>query len=48
MEIRAITPDYAVSPQIEPDDVPAIALEGYRVVICNRPDGRSRMSCPRR
>lgn len=39
MNIRTITPDYAVSPQIAPEDVPAIAAEGYRVVICNRPDG---------
>ena len=38
MDIRPITPAYAVSPQIEPDDVPAIAAAGYRVVVCNRPD----------
>ncbi len=28
-----------VAPQIHPDDVAAIAAEGYRVMICNRPDG---------
>jgi uncharacterized protein (TIGR01244 family) len=39
MDIRAITPDYAVSPQIDPEDMPAIAAAGYRVVIDNRPDG---------
>lgn len=38
MDIRRITPDYAVSPQIEPEDVPAIAAAGFRTVICNRPD----------
>jgi uncharacterized protein (TIGR01244 family) len=38
MDIRAITPDYAVSPQIDPEDMPAIAAAGYRVVIDNRPD----------
>jgi len=38
MDIRQITPDYAVSPQIEPTDLPAIAAAGFRVVICNRPD----------
>lgn len=38
MDIRALTPDYAVSPQIEPDDVPALAAQGFRVVIDNRPD----------
>lgn len=39
MEIRAITPDYAVSPQIEPGDLPAIKAAGYVTVIDNRPDG---------
>ena len=38
MDIRQITPDYAVSPQIEPTDLQAIAAAGFRVVICNRPD----------
>ncbi len=38
MDIRPITPDYAVSPQIEPVDLPEIAARGYRTVICNRPD----------
>lgn len=39
MDIRAITPDYAVSPQIEPADLPAIKAAGYVTVIDNRPDG---------
>ena len=39
MDIRAITPDYAVSPQIEPGDLPAIEAAGYTMVIDNRPDG---------
>jgi len=39
MDIRAITPDYAVSPQIEPQDLPAIKAAGYVTVIDNRPDG---------
>ncbi len=38
MEIRPLSPTYAVSPQIEVDDVPAIADAGYRTIICNRPD----------
>ena len=38
MDIRPITPDYAVSPQIMPEDVPAIAAAGFTCVICNRPD----------
>ncbi len=38
MDIRPVTSDYAVSPQIEPLDLPDIAEGGYRTVICNRPD----------
>lgn len=39
MEIRALTPDYAVSPQIEPSDLPALKAAGYTTIIDNRPDG---------
>ena len=39
MDIRALTPTYAVSPQIEAEDLPAIKAAGYTVVIDNRPDG---------
>jgi uncharacterized protein (TIGR01244 family) len=38
MDIRALTPDYAVSPQIEPGDLAAIRAAGYVTVIDNRPD----------
>ena len=38
MEIRQITPTYAVSPQIQPDDCQAIADAGFKTIICNRPD----------
>ena len=38
MDIRRITPDYAVSPQIEPADMATLAAEGFTVVINNRPD----------
>ncbi|MEM6277572.1 MAG: TIGR01244 family sulfur transferase [Pseudomonadota bacterium] len=38
MEIRTLTPDFAVTPQIEPNDVPDIAAAGFKAVICNRPD----------
>lgn len=38
MDIRPLAPGYAVSPQIEPDDLPAIAAAGFRTVVCNRPD----------
>jgi uncharacterized protein (TIGR01244 family) len=38
MDIRRITPNYAVSPQIAPDDLPLIAAQGFRTVVNNRPD----------
>ena len=41
MDIRQITPDYAVSPQIDPGDAPAIAEAGFTTVICNRPDAEN-------
>lgn len=41
MDIRQITPDYAVSPQIDPADLAEIAAQGFRTVICNRPDGEN-------
>ena len=39
MAITDITPDYSVSPQITPEDVPALAAMGFRTIMCNRPDG---------
>jgi len=39
MDIRIITPDFAVSGQITPDDVQALANGGFKGVVCNRPDG---------
>lgn len=38
MDIRQITPRYAVSPQIDPEDLEVIAASGFTTVICNRPD----------
>ena len=38
MEIRPLSETYAVSPQIMPEDVAAIAEAGYKTVVCNRPD----------
>jgi len=38
MEIRPLTPRYAVSPQISVEHLPAIAAAGIATVICNRPD----------
>jgi uncharacterized protein (TIGR01244 family) len=38
MDIRPLTPAYAVSPQIAPDDLPAIKAAGFVAIINNRPD----------
>nr|WP_319800879.1 TIGR01244 family sulfur transferase [Rhodobacter sp. KR11] len=39
MDIRHLTPDYAVSPQITPEDLPTLQALGFTTVINNRPDG---------
>lgn len=39
MDPRRITDTFTVSPQITPEDVPAIADDGFRSILCNRPDG---------
>lgn len=38
MDIRQLTPAFAVTPQIDPNDVPEIVAAGFKAVICNRPD----------
>ena len=39
MDVRSLTEDFAVSPQIRPEELPDIAAAGFRSVLCNRPDG---------
>lgn len=39
MKITQITPDYSVSPQITVGEVAEIAGQGFRSIMCNRPDG---------
>lgn len=38
MDIRQITPRYAVAPQIDPAEIAEIAAAGFTAIICNRPD----------
>jgi uncharacterized protein (TIGR01244 family) len=38
MEPRHITENYAVSPQIHPEDVARIREAGFVALVCNRPD----------
>lgn len=39
MEIKRVTKEFAVSPQVAPGDLTALATAGFGAVICNRPDG---------
>ncbi|MEX1196601.1 MAG: TIGR01244 family sulfur transferase [Pseudohongiellaceae bacterium] len=41
MEIKQVAEGFAVSPQVSPEDVKALAEEGYRSLLCNRPDGEA-------
>jgi sulfide:quinone oxidoreductase len=41
MDIRKITDDLSVAPQIAASDIADIAAAGFHAVICNRPDGES-------
>ncbi|MBO0754144.1 MAG: TIGR01244 family phosphatase, partial [Bradyrhizobiaceae bacterium] len=41
MDIRKITDEFSVAPQIGVADAAAVAAAGFRAVICNRPDGES-------
>jgi len=38
MDIRPLSTSYSVSPQIAPEDIPAIKAAGFTTIICNRPD----------
>lgn len=41
MDIRPLDETLSASPQIAPEDLPALAAQGFRAVISNRPDGES-------
>jgi len=41
MEIKSLNSDLSVAPQISPEDVDAIAAEGFRTLINNRPNGEA-------
>ncbi len=36
--INALTEDFAVAPQLSPEDMAAVAAAGFKSVIINRPD----------
>ena len=37
-DIRPVTPDFAVAPQLSPEDMGEVAARGFVLVINNRPD----------
>ena len=41
MDVKRINDHVSVSPQISPDDLPAIKAAGFVAIINNRPDGES-------
>lgn len=41
MQINTINDAISVAPQILPDEVAAIKAQGFRAIICNRPDGEA-------
>ena len=45
MDLRKLTDDFSVSPQIECEDVSAIARAGFRSILCNRPDDEEPGQC---
>lgn len=41
MDIRTLTGELSVSPQLTLADIRAVAEAGYRTLVCNRPDGEA-------
>lgn len=41
MNIRYLSSDYAVAPQVLPADVAELKAQGFATLICNRPDGEA-------
>ena len=39
MDIKILTKDLSVSPQISVDDVRILAEQGFKSLVCHRPDG---------
>lgn len=39
MEIKKLDDRFAIAAQIRPEEVEVLAAKGYRLIVCNRPDG---------
>jgi sulfide:quinone oxidoreductase len=46
-DIRQVTPDFAVAPQLSEADIEAVAKAGFKTLIANRPDGEGGVGQPR-
>ncbi len=47
LDIRKVTDGFAVAPQINQEDLQAIADAGFKTVMANRPDGEGGIDQPR-
>jgi sulfide:quinone oxidoreductase len=41
MHLRKLTDELAVAAQLTAADIPVVAAEGFRAIVCNRPDGEA-------
>ena len=41
MDIKQISEQLSVSPQLLPSELPDVAAAGFKSIICNRPDGEA-------
>lgn len=39
--VHRLTPAFGVAPQLDADDIAALAAQGWRSLLCNRPDGEA-------
>lgn len=39
MDIRQLTPQFFVAPQIDPAQIELLNAQGFTMILCNRPDG---------
>lgn len=40
-QTQFLSPEVAVGPQIVPDDLKGLAADGFKAIICNRPDNEA-------
>jgi uncharacterized protein (TIGR01244 family) len=38
MDFRSLDQDYAVTGQLQPSEIPAVAAAGFKSIVCARPD----------